>query len=80
MKGSGDGRPGNAFDRYCSALKHLAELRTRRDTEEQKSVMLEQLATYLSVTVPDPSNHSPFLLIRREASIAAQAVKQTVND
>lgn len=52
----------------------------RRDTEEQKATMLDQLATYLSVTVSDPSNHGPLLLIRREASLTAQAVKETVND
>ncbi len=40
--------------------------------------MLSQLATYLSLTLPDPSNNSLFLLIRREASVMAQAIKQTV--
>ena len=66
------------FDRYSSAIKRLSELKTRKQAQEDRANQLSQISTYLSLTVQDPANDGTFLLVRREAGLAAQLVLQTV--
>ena len=56
-KQSGEELGGTSFQRHIAALKQLSHLKEQHEVEQQKANLLTQLATYLSLTVPEPQQN-----------------------
>ena len=69
---------GNSFAVYSSAIHKLSELESQRTQQELHATTLDQLGTYLSILLPDPSNNS-IQLVRAEAARARLTLNTTVN-
>ena len=77
-KQSGEGLGGASFQRHIAALKQLSHLKEQHEVEQQKANLLTQLATYLSLTVPEPQQNLTVQRLRQEASAAQRGLANMV--
>ena len=71
---------GNSFEEYVAALKKREELNASLSAAEQKVTMLDQLVTYLSVHISNPSQNQQLKILREAASKALLGVASVVNN
>lgn len=67
------GQPGSGgatFNQYSLLLEQLSTLKSQLESQTSHAELLEQLATYMSLNLPDPENSAPLIAIRREAAVA----------
>ena len=65
-----DGTGGSSFSEYSTILSNRSQLATQLATQISKAAVLEQLATFMALNLPDPSQNQPLCAVRREASVA----------
>ena len=75
----GGGRAGGAsFIQYSSLLTQRSQLNTRLTTQESQATMLEQLTTFMALSLPDPESNPTLSAFRHEASVARQLADSMV--
>lgn len=71
---------GSSYDEYVAALKKREELSVSLTAAEQRVTMLDQLVTYFSLHLPNPSQNQQLKIIREAASKALLGVAAVVNN
>ena len=69
---------GPSFQQYAAALAQLTQLKEKHHGEEQEAQLLTQLATYLTITVPEPDTSPTVQRVRAQASLAQKQAATTV--
>ena len=69
---------GDTFIQYSVALQQKASLTSQLDSQMAHVNMLEQLATFLSLSLPEPENSEPLHAVRSEAAVARSKAEQMV--
>lgn len=64
------GTGGHTFNEYSIVLEQRSSLKVQLESQVSHAELLEQLATYLSLSVPDPEQSEPLKAVRNEAAIA----------
>ena len=75
------GQPGSGgatFNQYSLLLEQLSTLKSQLESQTSHAELLEQLATYMSLNLPDPENSAPLIAIRREAAVACDRADHMV--
>lgn len=67
LDNGGGGGGGASFDKYSSAIHRLFRLKEEAEKQHQVVVLLDQLATFLALTVPEGS--SSIEQVRNEANV-----------
>ena len=78
-KQSGEDLGGSTFQRYVAALKQLSSLKEQHGNEQQRNTLFTQLATYLSLTLPNPQQSPAVQQLRKEASLAQKQLDALVS-
>lgn len=76
--GEGSATGGATFSHYSHLLTQRSQLSTRLGTQLCQATMLEQLATYMSLTLPNPEQSEPLKAMRKEGSIARKIADEMV--
>lgn len=69
---------GTSFDQYVAALKRREALSVSLTAAEQKVTLFDQLVTYFSLHLPNPSHNQQLRHIREAASKAMLEVADVV--
>ncbi len=59
---------GNTFEKFVTALRKRDQLKGSLATEEQRATVMEQLATFFSLHIPNEGHRQQLLILRQEAS------------
>ena len=70
------GLSGVTFARYSIPLERLSQLKSRLVSQTCHAELLEQLATYMSLSLPDPENSESIKAVRRGAAVPHDRVDQ----
>ena len=74
--GSGDG--GSTFQQYSAALQQHSSLKSQLQSQTEQVTILEQLNTFLILSLPDPESSELVRTARSEAIIACRRADQMV--
>ena len=69
---------GSTFNQYSVLLEKMSSIKLQLESKTSHTRVLEQLAVYISLSVPNPESSEPLKAIRREAGVARQKVDQIV--
>ena len=72
------GTGGSTFNQYSVLLEKMSSIKVQLESQTSHTRVLEQLAVYLSLSVPNPESSEPLKAIRREAGVARQKADQMV--
>lgn len=67
------------FIQYSLALQQRASLKSQLESQTAHVTVLEQLATFLSLSLPNPESSEPLRAVRSEASVACDRAEKMVN-
>ena len=72
------GSGGATFNQYSVLLEQLSSFKSQLESQTSHAELLGQLATYMSLSLPDPESSEPLKAIRREAVVARDRADQLV--
>ena len=76
---NGEGGIGSGtFIQYSVALKQRSSLKFQLDSQMAHVTVLEQLATFLTLSLADAEGSEPLRAVRREASVARSKAEEMV--
>ena len=78
MDGEENTTGGATFSHYSHLLTQRSQLSTRLGTQLCQATMLEQLATYMSLTLPNPEQSEPLKAVRKEGSVAHKIADEMI--
>ena len=67
------------FARYKAALVETSQLKSQLESLKQSVTVLDQLVTFFSLRVPNPSQNTSLQTIRKEAGNKTIEIKRTVS-
>lgn len=73
-----DGMDGNTFEQYSQALHKAAVLREQLKVEQQHSVVLGNLTTYMMLNLPNPASDPSLVHAFGEVQSLQQTIQTTV--
>ena len=74
----GSGTGGSTFQQYSTALQQHSSLKSQLQSRKEQVTMLEQLNTFLTLSLPDPESSALVHGVRSEATTARRIVDQMV--
>lgn len=69
---------GSTFNQYSIVLEQRSSLKAQLQSQNSHAEMLQQLSTYLTLSLPNPEQNQPLQAIRKEAAIAQNRADQIV--
>ena len=69
---------GDTFIQYSVTLQQKASLKSQLDSQKAHANLLEQLATFFSLSLPEPETSEPLRAVRSEAAVARSKAEQMV--
>ena len=75
--GSGGGG-GSTFQQYSVALQQHSSLKSQLQSQKEQVTVLEQLNTFLTLSLPDPESSELVRAVRSEAITARRTAEQMV--
>jgi predicted alternative tryptophan synthase beta-subunit len=76
--GSGAAGGGSTFQLYSAALQQHSSLKSQLQSQVEQVTVLEQLSTFLTLSLPDPESSELVRAARSEAIIARGRANQMV--
>ena len=70
---------GHSFNLYSTRLRQKTTLQTQIQAQDGYWSAAEQLATYLSVHLPDPEENSTLIALRKEVAAARKKSEEMVH-
>ena len=73
-----EGGVGSTYSRFVAALRKRDQLKSSRETEEQRATTMEQLAAFFSLHIPTEVHRQQLELLRKEATKVRQHLSDLV--
>ena len=69
---------GSTFNQYSVLLEQMSSVKVQHESQSSHAGVLEQLAVFMSLSLPNPETSEPLKAIRREAGVARQKADDMV--